>query len=210
MPDSEGHKPKHNVNNSCGVTQQDRLTVSHGNVLSNGHKQLEPICLGVIGFFRRSHVLIDKSLVWEEYQLPSVKGFCHVRDSGNFCLTPCHYLAHARLRRSHSPKIIMLTTAVELRNRINKLLSDGPVLSIMVHKQLETYMPALGYARIGLVAQLNIKRSTHLAKNRLPSKFKPRRPSQFCVISIQVREKKEKSLFRNWGINCPKERFSSC
>ena len=50
MPDSEGHKPKRNENNSCGVTQQQNKLLSDSPVLSfMVHKQLMRIFLGVNG-----------------------------------------------------------------------------------------------------------------------------------------------------------------
>ena len=50
VPDSEGHKPKRNKNNSCGVTQQHNKLLSDWPVLSiMVHKQRLRICLVVNG-----------------------------------------------------------------------------------------------------------------------------------------------------------------
>ena len=91
--------------------------------------------------------------------------------------------ALALSRSCQTPKVTnpskIITTAVVLCNNINKLLSDGHFLSIMVHTQL---------VRICLRGLMALSLRPH-------------------VIDWQVRG--EKSLFWNWGINCPK-RFLSC
>ena len=103
----------------------------------------------------------------------------HLRKSPQFSATP---FATISLVSCPTPKVINpsvnIITVVVLRNSINKLLSDGPVVSIMVHK-LRICLGVNGPLRLSLKLHVN-------------------------------QQVQGKSLFPNWGINCPNERFSSC
>ena len=103
VPDSEGHKPKHNSLYESFITE-----------------------ISLLGGYRRfihkvgSDTPILSSLIWESWQI---------------LLPPALPLSHS----CQTPKVINLSvmrTGVVLCNSINKPLSDGHVLSIMVHKQL--------------------------------------------------------------------------
>ena len=101
---------------------------------------LKVIFCQLIPFF--SCITLQKSLVWE--------GTPHCKTKWGFAthfwalsfekVTKIFFPSLPLSRSRQTPKVInpsiMITTAVVLGNSMNKPLSDGPVLSIMIHKQL--------------------------------------------------------------------------